>query len=89
MKHAGADALRQLSPLLAELRKRGALREKSSGVFYFKSKAFLHFHEDPAGLFADLRVAEEWVRLPVNTPSEWTRVLEMIDRKLAATDSGM
>ena len=24
-------------------------------MFYRRSKAFLHFHEDPAGLFADVR----------------------------------
>jgi hypothetical protein len=31
--------------------------EKKRGVFYRKSKSFLHFHEDPRGLFADIRNA--------------------------------
>jgi hypothetical protein len=31
------------------------LRETTRGVFYAKGRAVLHFHEDPAGLFADLR----------------------------------
>ena len=31
--------------------------EKKRGVFYFKSRAFLHFHEDPKGMFADIREA--------------------------------
>ena len=57
MKHATAAALDQLEPVLAEIRTLGGLREKSRGVFYFKSKAFLHFHEDPKGLFADVRDA--------------------------------
>jgi hypothetical protein len=55
MKHAGASALDALEPLLARVRAEGRLREKSRGVFYLKSKAFLHFHEDPSGLFADIR----------------------------------
>ena len=57
MKHATATALDQLEPLLAEIRTLAGLKEKSRGVFYFKSKAFLHFHEDPKGLFADVRDA--------------------------------
>jgi hypothetical protein len=54
MKHATPAALDQLEPLLAELRTLG-LTEKSRGVFYRRSRAFLHFHEDPKGLFADIR----------------------------------
>lgn len=55
MKHAGAAALDALEPLLTDVRTIGGLVEKSRGVFYRKGRAFLHFHEDPAGLFADLR----------------------------------
>lgn len=55
MKHAGAAALDQLEPLLTQIRAFGGLKEKSRGVFYLRARAFLHFHEDPAGLFADLR----------------------------------
>ena len=57
MKHATPAALDQLAPLLAELRTLDALTERSRGVFYRKSRAFLHFHEDPKGLFADIRDA--------------------------------
>jgi hypothetical protein len=55
MKHAGAAALDRLEPLLTQIRAFGRLTETSRGVFYLKSRAFLHFHEDPAGLFADVR----------------------------------
>jgi len=34
-------------------------------VFYFRSKAFLHFHEDPKGLFADLRTGDDFERFEV------------------------
>lgn len=55
MKHASAAALDTLEPLLAHLRTLAGLTERSRGVFYRRGRAFLHFHEDPKGLFADLR----------------------------------
>lgn len=58
MKHAGAAVLDQLEPLLGRIRACGALREKSRGIFYLKSRAYLHFHEDPAGVFVDIRAAD-------------------------------
>jgi len=71
VKHAGQAALDQLEPLLAQIRAAGGLRERSRGVFYRGSKAFLHFHEDPAGLFADIRAAdgEDFDRLRVDEPA--------------------
>ena len=58
VKHATAPALDRLEPLLAKLRELPGLKEKSRGVFYRKSAAYLHFHEDKAGLFADIRRAD-------------------------------
>jgi len=58
MKHASPAALDALEPLLADLRSLAGLVEKSRGVFYRKGRAFLHFHEDPKGLFGDVRDAE-------------------------------
>lgn len=57
MKHAGPAALDALEPLLERIRATGVLKEKGRGIFYLKSRAFLHFHEDPKGLFADIRNA--------------------------------
>lgn len=57
MKHASPATLDGLEPLLAEIRTLDGLKEKSRGIFYLKSRAFLHFHEDPKGLFADVRDA--------------------------------
>jgi hypothetical protein len=73
MKHAGAEALTAIETLLADLRKFEGLVEKRPGVFYRMSKAFLHFHQDPAGMFADVRIDGEWQRLPVNTAAERRR----------------
>jgi hypothetical protein len=58
MKHAGAAVLDQLEPLLVRIRTCGGLREKSRGIFYLKSRAYLHFHEDPAGIFVDIRALD-------------------------------
>lgn len=70
MKHATESTLDALETLLTEIRRHQGLNEKKCGTFYKKSVAFLHFHEDPAGLFADLKVGKEWVRYPVSTPNE-------------------
>lgn len=83
MKHATAMALDRLEPLLTELRRHDALKEKSRGVFYFKSRAVLHFHEDPEGLFADFRTRENWQRFAVNTSSERMAFLRVVDAFLA------
>jgi hypothetical protein len=83
LKHAGADSLRSLSALLDDLRSLGSLVEKKPGVFYRKSRACLHFHEDPAGLFADLRITgAEFVRYPVNTRQEQRDLLDHIRASL-------
>jgi hypothetical protein len=83
MKHATDKALERLSDLLDRIRAKDGIREKKTGVFYRGSKAFLHFHEDPAGMFADLRVGEEFERLPVNTAEEQKVFLSAIDRTLS------
>ena len=71
MKHATTTALDQLEPLLARLRLLPGLKERSRGIFYLKSRAFLHFHEDPAGLFADIRCMDgkDFDRLNVDAPA--------------------
>ena len=58
MKHAGPEALDRLEPLIEQIRAIGVFKEKSRGCFYLRSKAFLHFHEDPTGLFADVRAVD-------------------------------
>jgi len=77
MKHASEAALAAIEPLLVEIRKLEGLVEKRPGVFYRRSAAFLHFHEDPAGIFADVRIEGEWQRLPVNTASEQRQLVRL------------
>lgn len=84
MKHAGPAALDAIEPLLAALRARPELKEKSQGTFYRRSRAFLHFHEDPAGLFADVRLdpAGDFLRVRASTPDEQAALLQAIGQAL-------
>jgi hypothetical protein len=79
VKHAGSATLDSLEPLLERLRATGLLKEKSRGVFYVKSRAFLHFHEDPAGVFADIRAADgkDFERLLLDAAAGWARLVAM------------
>jgi hypothetical protein len=85
MKHAGSDALDALEPVLAELRKLDGLKEKKRGTFYRGSSAFLHFHEDPAGFFADVKLdGNDFVRLRVNSTKEVATLISKARRALLA-----
>jgi hypothetical protein len=83
MKHADSKALAQIAPLLNNIRQRvPPLKEKQPGIFYLKSTAFLHFHYDPSGIFADLKVDGNWVRYRVNNNQEWAALLSALDEAL-------
>lgn len=84
MKHAGPAAIEALAPLLVEVRRdlEGVI-EKKPGTFYCKGRGLLHFHEDPAGFFADLRIEGEWRRFPVNQPRETATFLKAWRRAIA------
>jgi len=78
VKHAGESALDRLEPLLRALREMPALREKSRGTFYRGARAFVHFHEDRTGLYADVRFADEFDRIDVTTVAKQQRLARRI-----------
>ena len=82
MKHAGARALDALNDLLMNLRARTDLVDRRPGIFYVRGRAFLHFHEDRTGLFADLRDGREWRRFSVNDPGERANLLSAVGRTI-------
>lgn len=87
MKHAGASALQSLEELLASVRRLPGLVERKPGIFYVKSQAYLHFHEDPAGLFADVRLAgREFERFRVSTEQEQAELLKVVTVNRATTN---
>ena len=83
MKHAGSEALSALGGLLDEIRSREGLVERRPGVFYRKGRAFLHFHEDPSGLHADMRLGTAWERLRVQTGAERETLLSRLGEALS------
>jgi hypothetical protein len=84
VKHASAQALHQLAPLIERLRALPGLVERTPGSFYRRSSAFLHFHEDPSGLFADAKLdLKVFQRLRVNTRAEQAALLKAVALALA------
>jgi hypothetical protein len=71
-------ALDELEPFLQSIRSVPGLVERKRGVFYRRSSAFLHFHEDPSGMHADVRLGETFERVRVQTNEERNALLERI-----------
>ncbi len=83
MRHATAADLEQITGLLGRLRSVGGLVERTPGVFYRRSRAFLHFHEDAGELFADVRLHDDdFVRLRVASPAEQAGLMEQVARAM-------
>jgi hypothetical protein len=84
MKHAGPQTLTALAPLLRQLRAMPALVERRPGVFYRGAQAYLHFHDDPAGIFADVKLdLVTFARLPVSTAAERASFVACVVRSLS------
>lgn len=84
MKHATPATLSTIETLLRHVRSHPNLTERKPGIFYRKSVAFLHFHEDPAGLFADLKGPSGFDRFPANSAAKRTRLLREVASRLAS-----
>ncbi|MDE2355947.1 MAG: hypothetical protein KGL69_04245 [Alphaproteobacteria bacterium] len=82
MKHAGPAALVRLQDLLAVLRARGDLKEVRPGVFYRRGRACLHFHEDPSGLYADVRAPHDadFTRIKLGGPADAAALIAQLDK---------
>ncbi len=86
MRHATEDTLDQIdAALLQRIREVDGLVEKKRGIWYRKSKAFLHFHEDPAGVFADVKIDGGFQRFPVNSLREKRELVRHIRAELGRT----
>jgi hypothetical protein len=84
VRHATPRALDELEPLLARVRELDGLIEKKRGVFYLRSKAFLHFHEDPSGLHADVRLSSDFERFRVDTPARQDDLISAIKHAIGS-----
>jgi hypothetical protein len=83
MRHARSDALDELEPMLEALRSLPGLSERSRGIFYRGSKAFLHFHEDPSGHHVDVRFTDDFERHRVATAREQQTVVTRVRKALS------
>ena len=84
MKRAVAT---QLAPLMEALRAHPVLREVREAHFHLHGREFLHFHDEPDGVVADVRLATGRVRLPAASRSDQAELLERVDRTLEALES--
>jgi N-acetylglutamate synthase-like GNAT family acetyltransferase len=83
VRHARDEDLDRIEPLLAQLRGIEGLTEKSRGVFYLRSKAFLHFHADGDDTYADVRIdSDEFERTRATTKAEQRALVAAVKRGL-------
>jgi hypothetical protein len=85
MRHITPGRLTEIDGLLAELRRVDGLQERSAGVFYVRSRAFLHFHEDGDDVYADVRLdGDDFDRRRVTTRREQSALVVAVRRALHA-----
>jgi len=83
MRHATPQDLERIAPLLHDPRSLVGLTERTPGVFYHRSRAFLHFHGHPDGIFADVRLrGDEFERMPVSSRGAQAALLRRVRRTL-------
>jgi hypothetical protein len=83
MKHSTLEAL---APLLKVLRAHPALHEIRPATFHLKGRNFVHFHEEPEGIFADVLLAKGRVHMPVSTATEQAELLQQIGEVLESLE---
>ena len=83
MKHATSETIIKIEPLLNRIRNFSELKEKKPGIYYYKSKAFLHFHEDSDLIFADIKLhPPDFERLPVTTNGQQEELIRLIRERV-------
>lgn len=60
--------LKNIEPVLNEIRKWKGIKEPKPGIFYLKSQGFMHFHEKDGKIWADARDGKDWGK-PIDIPS--------------------
>ena len=83
MKHATIETITRIEPLLQRIREISALKERKPGIYYYKSSAFLHVHEDDSQVYADIKLEPpDFERLPVSTRSQQDKLIKLIRDKV-------
>jgi len=80
VRHITPERVHELDGVLPRIRAFDELTEKKPSTFYKKSVAFLHFHEDPAGLFADVKLdGRTFTRMRATDPDEQDALVAAIE----------
>jgi hypothetical protein len=82
MRQVSLDAI---APLLAVLRAHAAVDEVRPLTFHLQGRDFVHFHDDPGGVEADVRLPSGVLRMRV--ASDPVGLLGHIEECLAKLDS--
>jgi hypothetical protein len=83
VRHATPETLDALADLLTALRGVDGIVEKRPGAFSRGSRAFLHFHDDPSGYYADVRFGSDFDRFRVTTKREQQALVSRIRAHIA------
>lgn len=83
MRHATPETIAALGDLVTALRGIDGITEKRPGAFSRGSRAFLHFHDDPTGYYADVRCGADFERFRVTTRREQQALLARVRAELA------
>ena len=82
------ETIEALSILLNFLRSYEILNEVKPTNFHLNGKGFIHFHDEPDGLWADIFLSKGRLRMPANTASEQADVIGTIEPTLESLESG-
>jgi len=83
VRHPRDGELDRMAPVLEQLRGIDGLVERKPGVFYRRSKAFLHFHVDGDDFYADVRFdGADFDRMKVTTKAEQRSLVAAVRRAL-------
>ena len=66
MGHTTKENLIDLKDELAQIAELLYIKEKSPGIFYWKSLPFLHFHDKDGVRWADVKTNEGWKKLEID-----------------------
>ena len=69
------ETIEAFSILLYFLKSYEILNEVKPTNFYLNGKGFIHFHDEPDGLWADIFLSKRRLRMPANTASEQADVI--------------
>ena len=89
MRHPRDGELDRVATVLEQLRGIDGLVERKPGVFYRRSKAFLHFHVDGDDFYADVRLdGAGFERMKVTTKTEQRALVAAVRRAVGALRPG-